>query len=182
MKNQGEVLTQAEIEALLASLPGTEGGPIESAAVKASSRPVRSWDFRKPDKFSKDHMRSLLALHQNLSRLAATGLAARLRTGVTIKVTSVDQALYEEYIDLLPSVSVLNVVSLRPLAGNMLFERGYYVQSVTFPAVPYHAGVLRIQVNANHLPESIDGLLDAMEEVRRHIALPGPRSTLRAAA
>ena len=35
-------------------------------------------------------------------------------------------------------------------AGNFLFEQGYYVQSVTFPAVPYHAGVLRIQVNANH--------------------------------
>ena len=38
-------------------------------------------------------------------------------------------------------------------AGNFLFERGYYVQSVTFPAVPYHAGVLRIQVNANHRPD-----------------------------
>ena len=37
-------------------------------------------------------------------------------------------------------------------AGQFLFEKGYYVQSVTFPAVPYHAGVLRIQVNANHLP------------------------------
>ena len=35
-------------------------------------------------------------------------------------------------------------------AGHVLFEHGYYVQSVTFPAVPYHAGVLRIQVNANH--------------------------------
>ncbi len=48
-------------------------------------------------------------------------------------------------------------------AGQFLFEKGYYVQSVTFPAVPYHGGVLRIQVNANHRPESIAGLLDAVK-------------------
>jgi len=67
-------------------------------------------------------------------------------------------------------------------AGNFLFEQGYYVQSVTFPAVPYHAGVLRIQVNANHLPESIDGLLDAMRRLRQAIRLPGPDAGPRLAA
>src|SRR5262249_20740920 len=51
-------------------------------------------------------------------------------------------------------------------AGDFLFRHGYYVQSVTFPAVPYHAGVLRIQVNANHLPESIDGLIDPIRQLR----------------
>ena len=59
-------------------------------------------------------------------------------------------------------------------AGNFLFEEGYYVQSVTFPAVPYHAGVLRIQVNANHLSESIDGLLEAFAELRHVVRLPPP--------
>ena len=57
-------------------------------------------------------------------------------------------------------------------AGNILFEKGYYVQSVTFPAVPYHAGVLRIQINANHSSEAIAGLLDALAEVQQTIALP----------
>jgi 7-keto-8-aminopelargonate synthetase-like enzyme len=67
-------------------------------------------------------------------------------------------------------------------AGNFLFERGFYVQSVTFPAVPYHAGVLRIQINANHLPDSISRLLDAMAELRNTIALPSPETfRLRAA-
>jgi 7-keto-8-aminopelargonate synthetase-like enzyme len=59
-------------------------------------------------------------------------------------------------------------------AGRFLFERGYYVQSVTFPAVPYHGGVLRIQVNANHPPAAIDGLLDALAALKRVIRLPGP--------
>jgi 7-keto-8-aminopelargonate synthetase-like enzyme len=67
-------------------------------------------------------------------------------------------------------------------AGMYLFRRGYYVQSVTFPAVPYHAGVLRVQVNANHRLESINGLIDAFAALRRIIALPGPEELTRQAA
>ena len=59
-------------------------------------------------------------------------------------------------------------------AGHFLFEQGYYVQSVTFPAVPYHSGVLRIQVNANHLPEMIAGLVDALGRLKQKYALPEP--------
>jgi 7-keto-8-aminopelargonate synthetase-like enzyme len=74
-----------------------------------------------------------------------------------------------------PIVSVLvgdEAETLR--AGSFLFERGYYVQSVTFPAVPYHAGVLRIQVNANHRRELIDGLVEAIAALHRARPLPGP--------
>jgi 7-keto-8-aminopelargonate synthetase-like enzyme len=65
--------------------------------------------------------------------------------------------------------------------GNFLFERGFYVQSVTFPAVPYHAGVLRIQVNANHAEAEVDGLVDAFGELRRTIPLPEAEAPRRAA-
>jgi len=57
-------------------------------------------------------------------------------------------------------------------AGRFLFEKGFYVQSVTFPAVPYHGGVLRIQVNANHKVEAIEGLVDALAEMQRRFAVP----------
>lgn len=57
-------------------------------------------------------------------------------------------------------------------AGRYLFEKGYYVQSVTFPAVPYHAGVLRIQVNANHQPEAVAGLVAALASLQRQFTLP----------
>lgn len=66
-------------------------------------------------------------------------------------------------------------------AGNHLFERGYFVQSVVFPAVPYHAGVLRIQVNANHPPEAIAGLLDAVAGLARAYPLPRASAQRRAA-
>jgi 7-keto-8-aminopelargonate synthetase-like enzyme len=67
-------------------------------------------------------------------------------------------------------------------AGNFLFEHGFYVQSVTFPAVPYHAGVLRMQVNANHLPESVSALVEAMARLQRVVALPPPTAAPRLAA
>jgi len=57
-------------------------------------------------------------------------------------------------------------------AGKFLFDRGYYVQSVTFPAVPFRSAVLRIQVNANHQPEAIDRLLEAMADLKACIPLP----------
>jgi 7-keto-8-aminopelargonate synthetase-like enzyme len=66
-------------------------------------------------------------------------------------------------------------------AGSFLFDRGYYVQSVCFPAVPYHAGVLRIQVNANHRLDSVDGLLDALAALRGVVTLPGPEALRHAA-
>jgi 7-keto-8-aminopelargonate synthetase-like enzyme len=67
-------------------------------------------------------------------------------------------------------------------AGSFLFDRGFYVQSVCFPAVPYHAGVLRVQVNANHTSESINGLLNALAELKRKTPLPGPQELARQAA
>jgi 7-keto-8-aminopelargonate synthetase-like enzyme len=75
---------------------------------------------------------------------------------------------------LTPIVSVLVGDEADTLnAGHFLFEQGFYVQSVTFPAVPYHAGLLRIQINANHRHQSIDGLLNGFEALKRAITLPG---------
>jgi 7-keto-8-aminopelargonate synthetase-like enzyme len=67
-------------------------------------------------------------------------------------------------------------------AGKFLFDRGYYVQSVLFPAVPYHAGVLRVQCNANHDDRSIDGLIEAFAALKDAIALPGRAPLSMAAA
>jgi 7-keto-8-aminopelargonate synthetase-like enzyme len=50
-------------------------------------------------------------------------------------------------------------------AGRAVFDRGYYVQSVIFPAVPMNGGMLRVQINANHCPESVRGLVDVLAEV-----------------
>lgn len=56
-------------------------------------------------------------------------------------------------------------------AGKALFDRGYYVQSATYPAVPIMGGVLRIQVNANHTLEDIEGLLQGLAEIKTEFKL-----------
>jgi glycine C-acetyltransferase len=66
-------------------------------------------------------------------------------------------------------------------AGKFLFDHGFYVQSVAFPAVPYHAAVLRVQVNANHSTAAIDGLVEAFGELRAVVDLPRGTAHLEAA-
>jgi 7-keto-8-aminopelargonate synthetase-like enzyme len=56
-------------------------------------------------------------------------------------------------------------------AGKWLFDRGYYVQSATFPAVPINGGLLRIQVNANHPVEAVDGLVGALADLKKEFRL-----------
>lgn len=82
---------------------------------------------------------------------------------------------------LVPIVSVLiggEEATLK--AGKFLYERGYYVQSVVFPAVPHGAGVLRMQVNANHAPAQIDGLLGALAALKSAVAVPEPGAAVAA--
>ena len=57
-------------------------------------------------------------------------------------------------------------------AGRFLFERGYYVQSVIFPAVPHGSGVLRIQVNANHSADQVEGLLGSLATLKDMLPIP----------
>jgi 7-keto-8-aminopelargonate synthetase-like enzyme len=59
-------------------------------------------------------------------------------------------------------------------AGKFLFDQGFYVQSVLFPAVPYHGGVIRVQCNANHSEEQIERLISAFQVLKAQISLPSP--------
>jgi 7-keto-8-aminopelargonate synthetase-like enzyme len=52
------------------------------------------------------------------------------------------------------------------IAGKWLFDRGFYVQSAVYPAVPINGGLLRILVNANHSSAAVDGLLNAFSDLR----------------
>ncbi len=96
-------------------------------------------------------------LHSRLNKLTAGLRDLKLRVGggvspiVSVTIGDIEQTL---------------------AAGRWMFDRGLYVQSATYPAVPIHGGVLRIQVNANHPPEAIDELLTAFAELKREFKLP----------
>src|SRR5690349_11956410 len=100
-----KLLSQQEIEALMSSLTVE---PEEPAAVAtadarhthhaAPSRPVKLYDFRRPDKFSKEHLRALRITHEGFARGLASALASYLRSTIQIRLTMVEQATYDEYI------------------------------------------------------------------------------------
>lgn len=102
-----------------------------------------------------------------------TQLRAALDANVRRLITGATQLGLTVLGGLVPIVSVLvGPDELTLQAGRFVFEQGYYVQSVVFPAVGHGAGVLRIQVNANHPPEAIDGLLTALARLAEQFPLP----------
>jgi flagellar motor switch protein FliM len=117
----GDVLSQSEIDALLSAL---STGEVDANEIKEEQqqRKVKIYDFRRPDKFSKDQIRTLYMLHENFARLFNTYLSAHLRAMVQVSVASVDQLTYEEFIRSLPNPSVISVIDMQPLKGNAILE------------------------------------------------------------
>lgn len=116
-----EILTQSEIDVLLAAL-STGTIDVEEVKSEEKKRKVRTYDFRRPNKFSKDQVRTLVMLHENFARLLSTSLSTYLRTVVRAEVASVDQLTYEEFTKSLQNPTIMNILSLKPLEGNVIFE------------------------------------------------------------
>jgi len=116
-----DVLSQSEIDELLSAL-STGIVSAEDMKVEQNQKKIKLYDFKRPDKFSKDQIRTLYMLHENFARLLNTYLAALLRTFVHINVVSVDQLTYEEFIRSLPNPSVISIFQMRPLKGTVLLE------------------------------------------------------------
>lgn len=117
----GEVLSQSEIDALLAALSTGEMSAEELKKEETGKR-VKVYDFKRALRFSKDQIRSLTRIHENFARLLTTFFAAQLRTYVQISVASADQIPYEEFIRSIPKMTFLNVFEVPPLNGHILME------------------------------------------------------------
>ncbi|MFO7171549.1 MAG: flagellar motor switch protein FliM [Bacillota bacterium] len=120
-----EILTQAEIDALIASLMAEqEGQPQETKKEERPQPPrrVRTYDFRRPDKFSKDQLRSIQVIHEGFARLLTTFYTATFRTVVQLVVGSVDQMTYSEFIRSVSNPSVICPFTLSPLQGTCVLD------------------------------------------------------------
>lgn len=116
-----DVLSQSEIDQLLSAL-STGVVSAEEMKVEEAQKKVKVYDFKRPDKFSKDQIRTLYMLHENFARLLNTYLSTHLRTLVNVNVASVDQLTYEEFVRSLSNPSVISVMKMEPLKGNWIFE------------------------------------------------------------
>ena len=82
------------------------------------------YDFRRPDKLSKDHVRALQMLHENFAGFFMSSLSAHLRTQVEVDLVSVEQVPYDEYMKTI-SASLLNILNVDALSGQAIFEMDF---------------------------------------------------------
>ena len=110
------ILSQAEIDALLESLPdAVSDGGIEASG--PNDGPVIAYDFRRPDRVSKEQLRSLHLLHDRFSRNVTTSLSAYLRTGVELSVSTVEQFSYSEFLMSLPDPTAFYGIKISSFDG-----------------------------------------------------------------
>lgn len=137
-----EVLSQSEIDNLLAAVEmesfddsslggmaeddpfgGGAFGMEESANVGIKKNAsVKMYDFKRPDKFSKDQIRTVQMMHETYARLTTTSLSAQLRSFVNVHVASVDQLTYEEFSRSIPNPTTLAIINMDPLRGSAIME------------------------------------------------------------
>lgn len=115
-----EVLSQNEIDALLEAL---DSGAIDVAEVKKSGeKKTRIYDFKRPNKFGKEQIRTIHAIHEHFARLMATFLAGTLRAFCEVELVSVEEQIFYEFNNSLPDPVFLAVIDMMPLEGAILME------------------------------------------------------------
>jgi len=118
-----EILSQEEIDALLNAVSSGEVvEPAEKAPVDVGPRVVNTYDFRRPDKFSKNQIRTINMIMENFGRSFGTALSAKLRSLVSLQVVSIDQLTYGEFLMSISDPSVIGIFSMPPLEGHAIFE------------------------------------------------------------
>ena len=87
------------------------------------------YNFRRPDKFSKDNLRALRDIHREFSKAISLVLSGYLRMRVEIEIVSVDQLTYEEFVRSMPSPISVGVFEFEPLSGQVLLGISFEVIS-----------------------------------------------------
>lgn len=116
----GDTLSQAEIDSLLSAL--SSGEMDLDSLNEATEKSVKNYDFARPSKFSKDHLRTLEIIFENYGRLLSTNLPAYLRKTVQVDVMNAEANTYSEFSNALLNPVLLGVVNFAPLDGNVIIE------------------------------------------------------------
>ncbi|MEG0296294.1 MAG: flagellar motor switch protein FliM [Clostridium sp.] len=116
-----EVLSQSEIDALLSAISTGDVEP-EELLEKEEKQKVKKYDFRSPQKFSKEHIKALELIHDNFSRVMSNFLSAQIRKNIKVEIQSVEQITYHEFINSIPNPTVLAFFKMPPLQGSLLMD------------------------------------------------------------
>jgi flagellar motor switch protein FliM len=116
----GDVLSQSEIDNLLAAL---NSGEIDAEEFKDNKeKQVKNYNFARPSKFSKEHLRALEVIFEHYGRLLATNLPAYLRKPVQVEVINAEAQAFQEFTNALSNPVLLGIIEFQPLDGNILLE------------------------------------------------------------
>ncbi|MCE3046917.1 flagellar motor switch protein FliM [Helicobacter kayseriensis] len=122
-----DILSQEEIDALLAVVDGHE-----EQEVKPKYDHVMLYDFKRPNRVSKEQLRAFKGIHDKLARSLSSQISSAMRSIVEISLHSVDQMTYGEFLMSLPNPTSFNVFSMRPLDGTGVLEIN---PSIAFPMI-----------------------------------------------
>lgn len=115
-----DVLTQNEIDNLLAAI---SSGELDADEFKQTTeKHVKSYDFARPSKFSKEHLRTLNIIFEHYGRLLATNLPAYLRKNVQVEVINAEAVTYSEFTNALSNPVLLGIIDFAPLDGQIIIE------------------------------------------------------------
>lgn len=116
----GEVLSQNEIDNLLAAL---STGELDVDQMQESNeKQVKDYDFSRPTKFSKEHLRTLEIIFEHYSRLLSTNLPVYLRKNVQVTVASSETVTFSEFSNALSNPVILGIINFSPLNGQIIID------------------------------------------------------------
>lgn len=116
----GEVLSQNEIDSLLTALSTGELDVEEMQ--NTPERQIKNYDFKRPAKFSKEHLRTMEIIYEHYGRLLSTNLPVYLRKNVQVTVASSETVTFSEFTNALSNPVILGIVNFQPMNGNILVE------------------------------------------------------------
>ncbi len=118
----GDVLSQNEIDSLLAAL---STGELDVEQMQESAeKQIKNYDFKRPAKFSKEHLRTLEIIFEHYGRLISTNLPLYLRKNVQVSVASSETVTFSEFTNALANPVILGIINFAPLSGNIILELG----------------------------------------------------------
>lgn len=118
----GDVLSQEEIDRLLSAL---SSGEVDADQMKDSTeKQAKKYDFSRPAKFSKEHLRTLEIIFEQYGRLLSTNLPVYLRKNVQVTVVNSETVTFSEFTNALSNPVILGIVDFSPLMGNIIIELG----------------------------------------------------------
>ena len=105
---------------MLSALNSGEFDPADTEV--EDEKQVKDYNFARPSKFSKDHLRTLVFIFEHYARLLSTNLPVYLRRNVQVEVMHAEAATFQEFSNSLSNPVLLGVVNFAPLEGTIIIE------------------------------------------------------------